>query len=154
MVRKRLRVRLDLLFKGSDVEVPAAIESHHTLTYQGAKLDEELTLAYYDINKDARLVATSWLVGEGKRARAGGASSEDPNNTSGAAIMDMTDFTMEMKLGVEKIKFNYVEWVAGLTIVQHLELKEVMLEHQRHIMSDSTIRKYATFVAIFGELEV
>jgi hypothetical protein len=154
MVRKSLRVRLDLLFKGSDVEVPAAIESHHTLTYQGAKLDEELTLAYYDINKDARLVATSWLVGEGKRARAGAAASEDPNTSSGAAIMDMTDFTMEMKLGVEKIKFNIIEWVAGLTVVQHIELKEVMLENQRYIMSDPTIRKYATFVAIFGELEV
>ena len=155
MVRKRLRLRLDLLFSGLDVEVPAAIESHHTITYQGAKLDDELTLAYYNIDKDARLVATSWLIGEGKRARAGGAAAaEDPHNTSGTTIMDMTDFTMEMKMGVEKIKFSYTEWVAGLSIEQHVELKDVIVENQKYILADNTIRKYATFVAVFGELEV
>ena len=88
-----------------------------------------------------------------KRGRAAAVVEEEANTPRGFAIMDMTDFTMEMKMGVEKTKFNYTEWVSGLSIDQHVELKDVMMENQKYILADNTIRKYATLVAVFGELE-
>jgi hypothetical protein len=154
-VKKMVRQKIVERFEGYDVELMASCEN--SLIYAGKHLENKLTIADYNIVKDVTLRMVFGLDGGAKRGRvgAGGAAAADaPHNTNGAVIMDMTDFTMEMKLGVEKIKFNIIEWVAGLTVVQHIELKEVMLENQRYIMSDPTIRKYATFVAIFGELEV
>jgi uncharacterized ubiquitin-like protein YukD len=134
-----------MLAEGTELE-------HLRLLFKGEQLKDERTLSDYNIEELDTLHLVLRLRGGGKRGRVG-AGAEEVENTP-RAIMDMTDFTMEMKLGVEKIKFNYTEWVAGLTIEQHVELKDVIVENQKYILADNTIRKYATFVAIFGELEV
>jgi ubiquitin C len=152
IVKKMARLKLDDLTQGLDSELWISNETE--LICNGKLLEDGKTVSDYNIQKDATLRMVFGLDGGAKRGRSTAASSEDPNTSSGANIMDMTDFTMEMKLGVEKIKFSYTEWVAGLTIEQHVELKDVIAENQKYILADNTIRKYATFVAVFGELEV
>ena len=152
IVKKMARLKLDYLTQGLDSELWISNETE--MMCNGKLLEDCKTVSDYNIQKDVTLRMVFGLDGGAKRGRSSAASSEDPNTTSGTTIMDMTDFTMEMKMGVEKIKFSYTEWVAGLTIEQHVELKDVIVENQKYILSDNTIRKYATFVAIFGELEV
>jgi ubiquitin C len=151
IVKKMARLKLDDLTQGLDSELWISNETE--LICNGKLLEDGKTVSDYNIQKDATLRMVFGLDGGAKRGRSAAASSEDPNTSSGAAIMDMTDFTMEMKMGVEKTKFSYTEWVSGLSIDQHLELKDLMMEHQKYILADNTIRKYAPLVPIFGELE-
>ena len=162
MVRKRLRLRLDFLFSGRDVEVPAAIESHHTLTYQGAKLDEELTLAYYNIDKEARLVATSWLIGEGKRVRAGGeGEGEEEQLSSGGAIQDMSAVSVttsnddsKATIDASNYEVDILQWVGDLSTTKHAALKDIVNMNNKYLTADNTLRKYATLIPELEALEV
>ena len=160
MVRKRLRVRLDFLFRGRDVEVPAAIESHHTITYEGKNLDEQVTLGYYKIDKGARLVATSGLAGEGKRVRAGG-DGEEEQLASGGAIPDMSSVSVPTSNDDSKATIdasNYVvdilQWVGDLSTEKHAALKDMVNMNLKYLTADNTLRKYATLIPEIEALEV
>ena len=126
---------------------------HLRLLFKGEQLEDERTLSDYNIKELDTLHLVLRLCGGGAKRGRAGAGAEESNPPRNFAIMDMTDFTMEMKMGVEKTKFSYTEWVSGLSIDQHLELKDLMMEHQKYILADNTIRKYAPLVPIFGELE-
>ena len=135
-----------------DVEVQARVESIHSLLYARKILEDERTLSDYNIQKWSRIVATSGLAGEGKRGRVD-EEQTTPRGKDGGNIVDMSAFTMEMKMGVEKVEFIYTKWVEDLSIDEHETLKEIVLSNPNYLTSDNTIRKYAPLVVVYAELE-
>ena len=89
-----------------------------------------------------------------KRGRAGAEEEADtPRGKDGGSIGDMSAFTMDMKMGAEKIEFVYTTWVSSLDISDHEQLKEIVLSNAKYLTADNTIRKYAPFVSVYEELE-
>jgi hypothetical protein len=144
------------------VEVPAAIESHHTLTYEGKILDDERTLADYNIQKDSRLVATSGLAGEGKRGRAGvGEEGEEEQIASGGAIPDMSSVSVPTSNDDSKAtkdaslyEVDILQWVGNLSTAKHSALKDMVNMNLKYLTADNTLRKYAILIPEMEALEV
>ena len=88
----------------------------------------------------------------GKRGRA--VAEDDATFRTGNKIMDMSAFApMVAYKNVGIVSFGYKEWCDGLGAGRLKQLISVMTDHKKYLLADNTIRKYATFVDIYAELE-
>ena len=51
------------------------------------------------------------------------------------------------------VEIDIKSWIAGLTIAKHIELKVMVEAHAKYMMSDNTLRKYATLLNEMVALE-
>jgi hypothetical protein len=161
-IKKALRRHIDTLYTGYDVELIYGAESVARWTFNGVTLDGYRSASWYDIAEGGTIRSTFSLPGgAGKRGRSSKDDDDDEvKNFSG--IADMTHVTMTAEArdcaivgeAMQKRFDSSNDLIDALNIESLEILLEIVLANPKHLLTDTSIRKYANLLPEMLEIQV
>ena len=164
-LQKKVRLHLDRMCDGFDVELVVDREGAHGYEYKGKQLEAGKTLSDYNILKESTINMVSGLGGQAKRGR----GSTDPDDSGEGkadqtsqrgAIPDLALFSMIsapkdpacIQSAIDNA-VNIDELLGGLGVNELENLKQQYAKYKDNKFKDTPIRSYAAALPIMIDLK-